>query len=98
MNDFKRKELIEKSWNLHNIVESSYLSNTAKKDGDKWLKKQRMLLADMAIHLLQTAIKPGELEIEKLTNNIHAILTITDQFIPHAELKSTAKKLYQHNL
>jgi hypothetical protein len=98
MNDFERKQLIEKSWNLHNIVESSYLSNTAKKDGDKWLEKQRILLADMAIHLFQTAIKPGELEIEKLTNNIHAILTITDQFIPNAELKNATEKLYQNNV
>jgi hypothetical protein len=98
MNDFERKELIEKSWKLHNIVEYCYLSNTAKKDGDKWLEKQRILLADMAIHLFQTAIKPGELEIEKLTNNIHAILTITDQFIPNAELKNATEKLYQNNV
>ena len=98
MNDFERKELIEESGKLHNIVESSYLSNTAKKDDEQWLEKQRILLADMAIHLLQTAIKPGVLEVEKLTNNIHAILTIADQFIPHAKLKNATEKLYQNNV
>ncbi|MEP7704148.1 hypothetical protein [Paraglaciecola sp. 25GB23A] len=98
MNDFERKELIEESWKLHNIVESNYLSNTAKKGDEQWLEKQRILLADMAIHLFQSAVKPGELEIEKLTNNIHAILTIADQFIPHAELKNATEKLYQNKV
>jgi hypothetical protein len=52
----------------------------------------------MAIHLFQSAVKPGEFEIEKLTNNIHAILTIADQFIPHAGLKNATEKLYQNNV
>lgn len=98
MNDIERKELIKVSWKLHDVIESNYLSNTAKKDDAQWLEKQRILLADMAIHLLQTTIKPGELEVEKLTNNIHAILTIADQFIPHAKLKNATEKLYQNNV
>jgi hypothetical protein len=61
---------------------------------DDWLDKQRLLLADMAVHLLQTAIKPGSLELDKLRDNLHAILTISDQFLPHAGLKAAREKLY----
>jgi hypothetical protein len=41
----------------------------------------------MAIHLLQTAIKAGNIDLDKLKNNLHAILTIPDQFLPKAGLK-----------
>ena len=59
----------------------------------EWMEKQRWLLADMAIHLLQTAIKPGPMELERLKDNMHAILTVSDQFLPHAELKKAAQYL-----
>jgi len=97
MNDNERQELIKTGWDLHGIVENSYLSNSAAKGDSEWLEKQRILLADMAIHLLQTAIKPGAIEIEKLKNNLHAILTIADQFLPNAELKKATEKLYENN-
>ncbi len=61
---------------------------------DKWLEKQRILLADMSLHLLQTSISPGEIELDKLRNNLHSILTITDQFLPQANLKKATEKLY----
>jgi hypothetical protein len=48
----------------------------------------------MAIHLLQTAIKPGDIELDKLRNNLHAILTIADPFLPHAGLKEATGKIY----
>jgi hypothetical protein len=48
----------------------------------------------MAIHLLQTAINPGNIELDKLRNNLYAILTISDQFLPHADLKKATEKIY----
>jgi hypothetical protein len=52
------------------------------------LERRRLLLADMAIHLLQTAIAPGEIELDKLRNNLHAIRTLADPLLhpldPHA--------------
>lgn len=60
------------------------------------VKKQRFLLADMALHLLQTAINPEEIKLDKLRNNLHAILTITDQFLPNADLKAATEKLYEN--
>ncbi|WNC68641.1 hypothetical protein RI845_00490 [Thalassotalea nanhaiensis] len=95
MNDIEREELIKTSWQLHSRIEANYLSNPATKDDNEWLEKQRILLADMAIHLLQTAINPESIELDKLKNNLHAILTISDQFLPHAELKKATDKLYQ---
>lgn len=97
MDETKRKELIKTSWELHRVVEHSYLTNSVAKGDDEWLEKQRILLADMAIHLLQTALRPGELELEKLKNNLHAILTISDQFLPEAELRQATEKLYENS-
>ena len=95
MNDIERNELIKTSWQLHSLVEDSYLNNPATKGDEQWLEKQRILLADMAIHLLQTAMKPGSIELDKLKNNLHSILTITDQFLPHSGLKEATDKLYE---
>lgn len=95
MDEITRKSIINSSWELHSVVESSYLSHNARQGDDQWLEKQRILLADMAIHLLQTALKPGEIELDKLKNNLNAILTITDPFLPNAELKKATDKLYE---
>lgn len=96
MTEEQRANFIKTSWELHSVVESSYLVHPAAKGDDAWLEKQRLLLADMAIHLLQTAVKPGDIALDKLQNNLHAILTITDQFLPHAKLKAATDKLYDH--
>lgn len=94
MNDVERQKLIKSSWEAHAVVESAYIQLNAVKGDDEWLEKQRVLLADMALHLLQTALKPGEIELDKLRNNLHAILTIADQFLPDAKLKDATDKLY----
>ena len=90
-----RLKIIETSWVLHSEVETSYLSMDAKPGEDQWLEKQRILLADMALHLLQTSLNPNDIKLDKLRNNLHAILTITDQFLPNAELKKATEKLYE---
>lgn len=94
MDEEMRDEITRKGWEIHAGVENAYLSHPATKNVPiEWMEKQRLLLADMAIHLLQTAIKPGTIELEDLKNNMHAILTVSDQFLPHAELKKAAEKL-----
>lgn len=95
MNKVDRLKIIETSWELHSQVEASYLDNQAKQGDEEWLEKQRMLLADMALHLLQTSIHPDEIELDKLRNNLHAILTITNRFLPNADLKKATEKLYE---
>ena len=80
MHQEDRLQIIKTSWKIHDQVETSYLKDQAKQGEDGWPDKQRMLLADMALHLLQTSIAPGEIELNKLRNNMHAILTISDHF------------------
>jgi hypothetical protein len=94
MNEQDKTKLLAQSWQMHDLVEQAYLNNPTAKGDDLWLEKQRILLADMALHLLQTALNPGDIQTDKLTNNIHSILTIADQFLPHAELAKAREKLY----
>lgn len=98
MDHENRNHLIRMGWDIHAAVEQSYLNHPAVKQGDQpgsdWLEKQRLLLADMAIHLLQTAIKPGPINLDSLRNNLHAILTISDQYLPSAELKKATDKIF----
>jgi len=96
MDDSTRAGLIKTGWEVHGVVEDALLRHPAVKgSGPDWLDKQCLLLADMAIHLLQTALAPGEIELDKLRNNLHAILTISDQFLPHAGLKDATRKIYR---
>jgi len=95
MDGTQRDKVLRLGWEIHGMVEDAYLSHPATRDVPaEWMEKQRLLLADMAMHLLQTAIKPGTIEPEKLKNNLHAILTISDQFLPHAGLKKATERLY----
>jgi len=93
----ERQKIINTSWELHSKVETSYLNNPARKGDEEWLEKQRVLLTDMALHLLQTSIKPDEIKLDRLRDNLHAILTIADQFLPNTDLKKATEKLYKHN-
>lgn len=95
MTDDDKRDLIKTSWDLHNQVETAYLNHKAKKNDTEWLEKQRFLLADMALHLLQTAMKPDDIELERLRDNLHAILTISDGFLPKSNLKKLTQNLYE---
>jgi len=95
MNENEKLELIKTSWELHSQVETSYLDHPASRGDEGWLEKQRFLLADMALHLLQTSMKPGEIDLERLRDNMHSVLTISDQFLPKAGLKAPLDKLYE---
>lgn len=97
MDDNKRLACIRSAWDIHQAVEESYLQHPAanRETGpDAWHERQRFLLADMAIHLLQTALQPGAIDLEKLKHNVHAVLTVSDAFLPQAGLKQATDKLY----
>lgn len=97
MNEQQRSELIRNAWEIHGAVEAGYLAHPAANRAtqpDEWRERQRLLLADMAIHLLQTAIQPGAIDLDKLKNNVHAILTIADAFLPHAGLKEATGRIH----
>ena len=94
MEQASKQHIIDQSWDIHALVESAYLSHPSKKGQDDWLDKQRLLLADMAIHLLQTSLQDNQMNLDKLRNNLNAILTISDQFLPDAGLKTPLENLY----
>ena len=94
MTESEKKKIIQESWAAHSIVEQSYLQNSAAKGDSDWLDKQRVLLADMALHLLQTALNPGALEQDKLKNNLFAILTIAEQFLPYTNFSQVKNRIY----
>lgn len=99
MDDVKRAELLGMIGRIHQAVEDSALrppaTGASADAGEARTERQRMLLADMATHLLQTALKPGSIELDKLRNNLHAILTISDRFLPGAGLKDATDSLYE---
>ncbi|MBD1581334.1 hypothetical protein [Pseudoalteromonas sp. S16_S37] len=95
MDKQQRQDILTLSWSIHDDVEQAVLKHPASENDADWPQKQRLLLADMALHLLQTALKPGELQKDKLANNLNAILTLSDSFIEHVDLKAVSDKLYQ---
>lgn len=94
MTESDKNKIIKDSWVAHTIVEESYQQNRAVKGDSHWLDKQRVLLADMALHLLQTALNSGELQQDKLRNNLFSILTIAEQFLPDTNLSQVKNRIY----
>ncbi|MBY0572349.1 MAG: hypothetical protein K2P84_01605 [Undibacterium sp.] len=94
MDEVLKKEVLSMSRIAHQLTESSYQTNLSKSGDSGWAEKQRILLADMALHLLQTALTEGELSEENLKRNLFSILTISEQFIHGKGLKIFADELY----
>lgn len=88
-----RLEVAALARSAHDLTEAAYRDHPAKRGDAAWPDKQRILLADMALHLLQTSVQEGDLSTESLKRNLYAILTISEQFIPGAGLKATADQL-----
>ena len=70
MDENKRNALLRMGWDIHGAVEDSYRQHPAtRNEAAGWREKQRLLLADMAIHLLQTALAPGDIALDRLSDN-----------------------------
>lgn len=78
----------------HSLTEESYQQDPSTRGDSGWNEKQRILLADMALHLLQTSQKEGDLSEESLKRNLFSILTISDQFVNGHDLRRFADELY----
>ena len=94
MDEAIRQEILAISRTDHSLTEASYQQDPSTRVESGWNEKQRILLADMALHLLQTSLKEGELSEEGLKRNLLSILTISDQFISGHDLKAVADELY----
>lgn len=93
MDELVRNEILGLARAAHDLTESAYQGDPSKRGDPGWHEKQRILLADMALHLLQTALRGGEISDENLKRNLFSILTISDQFLPGQGLKDVADKL-----
>jgi len=91
----QRQDILTLSWSIHDQVEEAIRMHPASRADENWQEKQRLLMADMALHLLQTALKPGELQKEKLVNNLNAILTLSDDYIDNVDLRKVSNSLYE---
>ena len=94
MDELVRNEILLMSKKAHALTESSYQQDSSKAGDPDWAEKQRILLADMALHLLQTALSDGELSEAHLRRNLFSILTVSDQFVDGYDLKTIADGLY----
>jgi len=94
MEEEVKQQILSMSRNAHALTEASYQQNLSKQGDSGWSDKQRILLADMALHLLQTSLKGGEISEQDLKRNLFSILTISDQFIHSCDLKTFAEELY----
>lgn len=94
MEDAVRNDLLALSRKAHALTEASYQQHPAKRGDPDWPDKQRILLADMALHLLQTSLKDGDLATDDLKRNLFSILTISDAFLDGRGLKAFADNLY----
>ncbi|NIA00448.1 hypothetical protein [Massilia sp. CCM 8734] len=94
MDEAMKKEIAALGHTAHDLTESAYRSHPSTRGEAGWADKQRILLADMALHLLQTALRDGALPADELRRNLYAILTVSDQFIPDDGMKAIVDRLY----
>ena len=94
MDESIKSEILAQSRIAHGHTEAAYRDNPCKRGDAGWPEKQRILLADMALHLVQTSLREGELNLDDLKRNLYAILTISDQFLPEHDLQGVAEGFY----
>lgn len=94
MDETTRYEIVALGRKAHDLTESAYRAHPSTRGDPGWPDKQRILLADMALHLLQTALRDGGLSTDELKRNLYAVLTVSDQFLPDSGLKASADQLH----
>jgi len=94
MDEQVKEEILSQSRVAHGLTEAAYQKHPSRKGDAGWAEKQRILLADMSLHLLQTSLRKGELSRDDLKRNLFAILTISDELMPGHNLRAVADELY----
>ena len=87
------KEVLALVNKAHSLVEQLYLQNPVAKDSPEWLNKRRLLLADLALHLVQAAVAGEQMRPDLLKRYLYSILTIAQDYLPEINLSSTAEQL-----
>jgi len=94
MTSEEKLNAIEISRKMHDQIEAAYLKLRESVNDASKKELERYLLADMAMHLFQTAISPKEINMENLRNNVHAIATISERFIPQLNISNSTRELF----
>lgn len=89
-----KQEILALAHSAHALTESLYQQHPAVRGEPEWSDKQRILLADMSLHLLQTALQEGPISTAMLKRNLYSILTVTEHMIPGHQLGEFANQLY----
>ena len=90
MNTENRKEVLKLVDAAHATVESFYPETAVYKGTPEWLEKRRLLLADLALHLTQDALKGETINEAKLKNHLFAILKLSAEFFPEGNFEKAA--------
>ncbi|NEM97366.1 hypothetical protein GXP69_06640 [Pontibacter sp. BT327] len=77
----------------HAKLESFYPEEAVYKNTPEWIEKRRLLLADLALHLAQDALKGETINQEKLKHHLFAILKISKEFFPEENYGEAALQL-----
>lgn len=93
MHEQIRQQVRDLAQQAHALTERAYRADLSVRVDALWAAKQRMLLADMALHLVQTSMHDGDIAQDKLQNNLYAILTICAQFLPDKALAHYAGEI-----
>lgn len=62
-------------------------------ESDYWERK-KLVLADLSLHLAQTALRSGPLNTQELQRQLFSVLTLANGFLPAVDLKPTAEALF----
>lgn len=90
MNAENRNAVLKLVDEAHATVESFYPEEAVYKDTPEWQEKRRLLLADLALHLTQDALKGETINEAKLKNHLFAILKISAEFFPDGQFEEAA--------
>lgn len=90
MNLDNRKEVLKLVDAAHAKVESFYPETAVYKGTPEWVEKRRLLLADLALHLAQDALKGENINEAKLKNHLFAILKLSGEFFPEGRYAESA--------
>ena len=92
----KKQLILQHCKEAHSLTEQCYIEHPAVKESPDWLDKRKFLLADLSLHMVQAALQNNNADIDLIKRYLFSILTICEDFIPEAELASTANKLIEH--
>ncbi|MBC5993316.1 hypothetical protein [Pontibacter cellulosilyticus] len=91
----EKNQILQLCKEAHALSEQCYLEHSATKGSSEWFDKRKFLLADVSLHMVQAALQNERADVELIRRYLFSLLTICDEFIPEANLSSTANKLIE---